>query len=327
MPPAVRLMLTDLGVPVNGHLESLGTASAWGAPQLTYRDYLFDGLGNGWHLDRARFDRTLTDAAVATGATLLRQRYLTAARSSQCWTICCGCPDSAAIHELTASFVIDATGRRSAFAVGQGARRRPADHLVGVAATIPCNSGNPSHTIIEAVPHGWWYAVALPGRRLLVALLSDADIIRSHRWTNPLTWVEQLRRTRHISALLPTIDIEGPLTVRAASSQLLTPCTGPGWIAIGDAEMATDPLSSTGILTAIRSGIDAARAITSGELTDNENRHAHNQRTRHKFTVYLQQREHFYRLEHRWNNPFWQRRHGIINLFGRTSQGDHPVPG
>jgi flavin-dependent dehydrogenase len=308
VPPAVRLVLADLGVPIDGHLESLGTASAWGTSQLAYRDYLFDGLGNGWHLDRARFDRSLIDAAVAAGAVLLRQRYVAANRSSQRWTIVCDCPDGAAVSELTASFVIDATGRRSAFAEGQGAQRRAADRLVGVAATIPHDGANPSHTLIESTQHGWWYAAALPSRRLLVALLSDADVIRNHRWTNPLTWIEQLRRTKHISSLVPIIDIEGTLTVRAANSQLLTPCAGSGWSAVGDAEMAVDPLSSAGILTAIRSGIDVAQAITSGELDDDDARRVRDRRARSKFAMYLRQREHFYRLEHRWDTAFWERR-------------------
>jgi flavin-dependent dehydrogenase len=320
VPPAVRLVLADLGVIINGHLESLGTASAWGAPHLTYRDYLFDGLGNGWHLDRARFDRALTDAAVAAGAVLLRQRYITANRSSQHWSIFCQYSHAAAVRELTASFVIDATGRRSAFAIGQGARRRAADRLVGVAATIPHDSPGSSHTLIEAMQHGWWYATALPNHRLLIALLSDADIIRHHGWTSPQNWVNQLRRTRHISALAPTITIEGALTVRAANSQLLTPHTGPGWIAIGDAQMAMDPLSSAGILTALRSGLDAAQTITSGELNDNEARHDHNQRTQHKFSIYLQHREYFYRLEHRWDTTFWKRRHQPATPSGNAVQ-------
>lgn len=275
VPPAVGAALGELGVRITGHRESLGTTSAWGGTALRYRDYLFDGRGPGWHLDRHRFDRELLGAAISAGARVVRDRFV---RPGPC-------------------FVVDATGRRAAFAVSQGARRHRIDRLLGVVAVM-ASVGGINHTLIESFEHGWWYAAPLPSGRLLVALLSDADIVRHHRWQEPARWLGQLRRTRHLA----TVDTMPELTIRAANSQVLTPSHGAGWLAVGDAAMALDPLSSAGILAAIRSGTEAAEAIVSGRLD------GYDERVRQRFATFLGQRRFFYGQEQRWETPFWTRR-------------------
>jgi flavin-dependent dehydrogenase len=300
LPPVGHALLGELGVPTGGHLECHGTISAWGSPELTYRDYLADGLGTGWHVDRARFDQSMLDAAVDRGVVLLRTRFLHARRAGGRWL----CTHSGGL--LTTSFVVDATGRRAAFGVGQGARRRVVDHLVGIAAVFP-RADYLGHSLVEAVEHGWWYAGALPDMRLQVALLSDSDIVRHHEWAEPATLAAALRNTHHVARMIGPVA-QKPVTVRAANSQVLTPCVGEGWIAVGDAAMATDPLSSAGIAEAMRTGMEAGRAIVSGDLADVAARQAHDQRNRQRFTAYLRQRQHFYCLEQRWDAPFWLRR-------------------
>ncbi|AHH97034.1 NAD(P)/FAD-dependent oxidoreductase [Kutzneria albida] len=299
-PPAVHLLLDELGAPTAGYADCLGTASAWGGPELAYRDYLVDGLGNGWQLDRARFDRSMLDAAGLAGARLLRTRSLGALRADGRWSF----PHSGGL--LTASFAVDATGRKSTFGVGQGARRQVADHLVAVAAVHP-RSGYLGHSVVEAVAHGWWYAAALPDMRLQVVLLSDGDLVRRAGWAEPTALARALRDTHHVGRLVDTIEPR-PVTVRAANSQVLTPCVGDGWIAVGDAAMAADPLSSAGVLAALRSGMTAGRAIVSGELADAAARQDHDRCNRQRFATYLRQRQYYYGLEQRWDTSFWLRR-------------------
>jgi 2-polyprenyl-6-methoxyphenol hydroxylase-like FAD-dependent oxidoreductase len=60
VPPDIRLVLDELGLwdefLKERHETWLGSSSSWGADALGYNDFLFNPLGNGWHLDRARFD-------------------------------------------------------------------------------------------------------------------------------------------------------------------------------------------------------------------------------------------------------------------------------
>ena len=100
-----------------GHHFAYGTAAAWGSEQLMRNDYLFTGLGMGWHLDRNAFDRMLALGVSQAGATLL-----TGARLKGCsrdgfarWRIEARQSDGT-VTEITAGFLIEATGRSAAVA-------------------------------------------------------------------------------------------------------------------------------------------------------------------------------------------------------------------
>ncbi|MET9266417.1 tryptophan 7-halogenase [Amycolatopsis sp. NPDC004079] len=297
VPPSISGALARLGLGTadldRDHLRSLGTASAWGAPDLEYRDYLLDGLGPGWHLDRTRFDRTLRAAAVAAGAVLVQDRWSSASRTAKGWSLSC------LGTRLTADVVVDATGRRAAFGAAQGARRCFADRLIGVAATVPDPAAR-RHVVLEAAENGWWYASPQPGGRLTLALLSDADLVRREGWARPMGWLAALRATRHLDVPRD----EPSLIVRDARSHLLTPSAGRGWLAAGDAAMALDPLSSAGVTLAIESGLAAADLIATGQVDSAR----HRQQLRRRFDAYLRQRREVYRAEQRWDGPFWTRR-------------------
>jgi flavin-dependent dehydrogenase len=78
---------------------------------------------------------------------------------------------------------------------------------------------------------------------------------------------------------------------------------GEGWLAIGDAAAALDPLSSHGIAAALAGGIEAARAIVEGSTERYE------RSIDASWTAYVSMRRAFYAAERRWSGtPFWQRR-------------------
>ena len=81
LPPAARPILQQLGVwerfVTDGHLASYGNCSAWGSSELVDHSFVFNPHGNGWHLDRSRFDRMLLDAAVEAGAQVVSDVAIT----------------------------------------------------------------------------------------------------------------------------------------------------------------------------------------------------------------------------------------------------------
>ena len=70
--PTARPLLERLGVlgrlAVDGHAPCYGNLAVWGRDAPTAVDHLFGPYGEGWHLERARFDATLLEAARASGA-------------------------------------------------------------------------------------------------------------------------------------------------------------------------------------------------------------------------------------------------------------------
>ncbi|MFI9366129.1 tryptophan 7-halogenase [Kitasatospora sp. NPDC053057] len=316
LPPAARPLLADLGLLdgflAAGHPVSTGTYAAWGSARLYGRSHLFDPYGHGWHLDRLRFDAFLRDAAVAAGAELRRaavldrldDRLIVRDRATR------------AVTELTARWTVDATGRRCVVGRRHSHRLRQ-DRLVAAYAVFPDHRQSQpadveARTLVEAAPHGWWYTTRIPAGRL-VAHLTDADLAAPSLRTPQGFW-RALSRTVHVRHRLaghsPTAT---PVPRWAPAHGLrLTPASGPGWVAAGDAALAFDPLSSQGILTALHTGARAGRTVadclagagrTSAALAD--------------YTAFLdgiaaayrRNHAHTYDKEQRWPlSPFWRRR-------------------
>jgi flavin-dependent dehydrogenase len=218
--------------------------------------------------------------------------------------------------------VIDATGRAAVLAAQLGARRLVFDRLVGVVGLARLRPGEnaDTRTLVEADADGWWYSARIPGSRLVICYLTDADLLP--RGAGPLRtwWDARLHRCPHTRGRCERGEVEGNLAIVATRSQRLEPAAGPGWCTVGDAAMTFDPLSSQGITKALASGLAAARNIIAGRAE--EVRLAEfADCVREEFEGYLRTRQAIYGREQRWrDSPFWSRRQG--HAAGTARHGD-----
>jgi len=297
------------------HRSSLGTAAAWGSDELLTHDFLFSGHGEGWQLDRNRFDATLADAACEAGATVhIRTHVREIARGDDgLWRISAESADGS-LTTLIARFLIEASGRGATLARGLGAQPETVDRLVGILAYIQFASGRREDdgiTLVEAVPEGWWYSTCVPGDVLAVAFMSDADLVRPLDAGNIGGWTRLLARALHTRERVVGGSRPTKLVIRNAASHLLRPVFGPGWIAAGDALAAFDPLSSMGIGHALISGASAARAAEALLCGDSGPTDEYIASSSEHFSQFLELRSRYYQMEQRWPHmPFWRRRHG-----------------
>ena len=314
--PSARPVLERIGVwerhCAADHRPCYANRSSWGGDELETYDFLRDPHGPGWHVDRRRFEAMLASEAVRAGSRWLpRARLQRLARARDGYWLTIGAPGRRS--QITARFVIDATGRSSRIGRSQGARREVHDHLVALVAFLT-PEGEPladGATLIEALADGWWYSARLPDHRLACAFMTDPDLLRRSGGRSPAAWAERLARSVHTRARVETsrYHLAMPPVVVAAGSAILNPVAGPGWIAAGDAAAAYDPLSSHGIVAALATGWDgaaAALAALDGEPASTE---IYAGRVRRGFTRYLETRAPYYEMEARWpTSPFWRRR-------------------
>ena len=224
-------------------------------------------------------------------------------------------------QRLRATYVIDATGRPAAFTRRQGAKRIAADRLVGVTGfLVPCSetecSGNlppkesDTCTLVEACSDGWWYSALLPRARWIATYLTDADLLPRQRGSLHAFWHTRMERAPHTRARLQACDLQGAPRIVAANSSRLDRVSGQGWLAVGDAAMAFDPLSSQGLMHALESGIRAGEAINddlAGAVGAMRN---YDSKANEVFREYLGLRTIHYMREQRWpQSAFWRRRH------------------
>lgn len=303
--PGALPLLQYLGVADDfqgrGHLPSGGTASVWGSPQVSARDYLFTGRGHGWHLDRALFDAWLLDRARVAGAEVVLDRALRAERADGAWTITLS--DGA---QIECAAVVDATGRASWLARLRGVSPRRQDALVAEAQwyTHDRVEASAEGALVEAVQDGWWYSASLPGGRGVAMFMTDHDLLgdrpRVDRLASaPLT-------DQRVSSWRP----DGERVVRPAHSQSLEIAAGEGWAAAGDAASAFDPISSMGIGFSLLSGIEAVRVAVGALEGDAEPATLYAASIQRINADYRQRLRAIYSAELRWHeHVFWARRH------------------
>jgi 2-polyprenyl-6-methoxyphenol hydroxylase-like FAD-dependent oxidoreductase len=113
--PAARRLLGDMGLwaefVADGHLPWFAARSVWGTENSSERDSLADLDGNGWHLDRRRFEARLRSAAVARGAALLAPaRPIDLTHAAAGWTLTLKYRDRAL--SVKARMILDCAGEQ-----------------------------------------------------------------------------------------------------------------------------------------------------------------------------------------------------------------------
>jgi len=141
--------------------------------------------------------------------------------------------------------------------------------------------------------------------------LTDLDLADKRKLLSIKGFAEYLAQTKHLQALCVQHGYavsDRPQGVDASSGRL-DQCTGANWLAVGDAAVSFDPLSSQGIANALYTGMRAGQSISAtlnGKAGALEAYAAH---LGEIYQAYLQNRRYFYTLETRWTDyPFWQRR-------------------
>lgn len=313
LPPSANPLLSRVGLSGSlgrgCHLRSHGNRSVWGGPHPVDRDFLFGPHGPGWHLDREAFEASLHEAARGAGAEWrYGRRVVRCDRPGGVWNLAIETP--AGREELPAHFLIDASGRGARVARMCGATRVRYDRLVGVVAILSGgeDSASGSHTLVEAVPSGWWYTARQPGGELSAAFMTDADLLNGAGALGG--WLLKLSEAGHTARRAGGRLPAAPPRVVPAETSRLTDFCGEGWLAVGDAAAAYDPLSSYGITAALGAGLHAAEAVAAalagrpGALAEYAGL------LERAFAAYLAARRSHYASERRWAEPFWQRRHG-----------------
>ena len=295
------------------HLRCPGNQSAFGSADMVELDFVYSANGAGWHLDRLRFEAELREMAVAAGAKLVAGNLNLIVQT-------CGHSvltlDGGA--QIRSDFVIDASGGGRAVCRRLGVEEVRYDKLAASIGIYACNDVQDHRTMVEAVRDGWWYSSGLPNGRRAAMFFSDSDLPSFRRVQ--ADFAAGLQETLFVSKCLsdsgaknlPVQFTEPALSAHSAQ------VSGPGWLAIGDAAMRFDPLSSQGLWTGFMAAERAANAILAGTEAD-LNRYA--EWCQSIFQAYISERQNYYAMETRWpESAFWQRRQSASEQFLNTQQ-------
>lgn len=287
--------------------------SSWGRAALIENHAMTSVQGSGYVLDRARFEEELVQHAASCVETV-NASMLNARRVAGGYQL-----ELSRQGPVHAPFVVDATGRACSFARSYTTLQR-LDQLIGAvgyAARRHSQVQVTPATLVEAVQNGWWYASLLADERMVLVHFSDPDLLPPGCSHHDDAWRAAIDSTTYVRRWLDETGFETEAAASlhtAGTTWLGQPACGysdaAGWMAIGDAALAMDPLSSHGLATALWGGLQAgavAGAWFRGS-TAALNNYAHELLVARE--RYVQQRQAMYCIERRYAHaPFWQRRH------------------
>lgn len=312
--PAARPLLARLGaldlLERPYHRQANTVFSAWGSDQLAERSAIVHLEGPASVLDRAAFERDFVERARARCAGRVDATLAKAARRNGLWELDYG------ENVARARFLIDATGRAAVIARDH-ARRFRADRLAALYAFLdrdPDSDVEPTRaTLIESTADGWWYAALLADDRLALNFFSDPDLLPTNVTRDATVFRALLKRTQYVGRWIDEADfrLESPPRLASAGTTWIAPAAGEGWVAIGDAAAAFDPLSSHGMTTALWTAIAAAEGMAALLSGDAKPLSEYALKIAAGVQEFLVSRVSVHAQEARFaDRPFWQRRHG-----------------
>lgn len=226
-----------------------------------------------FQVHRAEFDQLLLDHAVESGAQLVIGRA-TAVRLAS---------DRVEVHyrgaggdagSVQAQVVVDASGRTGVVAKHQGVRIVDPElqkaaiyaHYRGVPVDAGDRAGD---TRIVSLPKlGWFWFIPLKDGVMSVGAVLDMRDYQTRKKGDPAAiFAESMAAAPAAARLLATAERCSEFAVESGFSYRARQYCGDRWFLAGDAGSFLDPVFSTGVLMALRSGLEAADAAIAGYLS------------------------------------------------------------
>ena len=314
LPAGARPVLAELGVldaVAAGALAVHEARSVWGGPGVDRRPALFDPYGAPLAVDRPHLDRLLRQAAERAGARVFDGRVRAVPAAGGGWQV----EDAAGRRRWTTRILVDASGASRACSRGH-LPWTTVDRLRCVLWRVrPAGPAPQPYSLVEADPDGWWYTCPTASGDLLTVMRAEdmpaataAGRPRAHEASLRLASGRPPRpppRTRdRLGVALPA-----ERAYRVAVIGYADPPWAPSLVAVGDAAFAADPLSASGLGSALYLAAPAADAVLG--LLDGDPRpaEAYAEDVRARVARHLEQRGLFLRLPAEYAEaPFWARR-------------------
>jgi flavin-dependent dehydrogenase len=246
---------------------SPGILSLWNGRRPLTKPYAATGQPDALCVTRHRFDELLFHAALDAGATALSRATLeTITRSPRGgWHISIRESDGRA-HDVHARSVVDASGRNAIFARSQGARRIHHGDLLAIVGWLEARDApvRPSAMLtVESCAVGWWSLSVGADDTLIATLYTSSQVMKASGATPEMWWASALGESRSIARTLSRAGaILVETAVYSAFPSRLSKLFGDGWIAVGDAAVAFDPIAGQGVAMAIDTAFRAFEAAT-----------------------------------------------------------------
>lgn len=222
-----------------------------------------------WQVQRDDFDRMMIENARESGAEVrfgvrAKEVLFEGDRAIGVRTLTDKGP-----RDLFAKVIIDASGTHGLLSKQLGIREQ--DPFLRNAAIYGYFKGayrdqgrNAGATLIISTPdrQGWFWSIPLPNDITSIGVVGQPSYLMSGRGSDPLkTFEEEIEKTPGVKKRLESAERVGEVRVISDFSYKSSKVAGDGWVLVGDAYGFIDPVYSSGVFLALKSGEFAADAI------------------------------------------------------------------
>ena len=222
-----------------------------------------------WQVDRDEFDQMLLENAREHGVDACEGVHVLEVifEGERAVGVKIQDPDGTR-REVRAPVVVDASGQAAMLMNRNGLRIW--DPLLNKGAIWTYYEGaakdanrDEGATLVVQTPdkRGWWWNIPLHGDRLSCGIVRPFDDIFKNRGGLEQTYLEEVEQTPYIKHRIANAKrVTGYFATRDYSYRAKE-LAGDGWVMVGDAFGFLDPLYSSGVMLALKSGELAADAI------------------------------------------------------------------
>jgi len=229
-----------------------------------------------WQVLRSEFDRMMLDNAAEHGAEVWQDSNVSdvilEAPQEDVYPRATGVVvsrEGGPPQRLSARVVIDATGTNAMLSRRLGIRRpdpklRKAAYFAHYKGCRRDSGRDEGATLVLSTKDqdGWFWYIPLPDDIVSIGVVGDLDrLITANRQTPEKTLESEIANCIALGPRMEKATRVSPVHVLSDFSYRASRCAGEGWVLIGDAFGFLDPMYSSGVYFALKSGEMAADCI------------------------------------------------------------------
>ena len=228
-----------------------------------------------WQVLRSQFDEMLLDNAAEHGATVWQEANVNEILLEPSDTD--DLPKATGVivtrkgeapRRINAKVVVDATGTNAMLSKKLGIRKGDPNlrkaaffaHYKGCARD-PGKNGGATLVLNTKQNDGWFWYIPLPDDITSVGVVGDLSRLSNKLSTPEQTLEAEIANCAGLEPRMTNAQRVGEVHVISDYSYRSTRCAGDGWVLVGDAFGFLDPMYSSGVFLALKSGEMAADAI------------------------------------------------------------------
>ena len=222
-----------------------------------------------WQVERDSFDRMMLDNAAEHGAEVREGVQVRRILFDGDRSVGVRATSDGGETDISAQVIVDATGQSTL--LSRQLRLRTPDPILKKASIYAYYKGayrdegrNSGATMIILAPEerGWFWSIPLADDLTSIGVVADPAHLVRGRGGDPLaTLEEEIAKCPHMKSRLASAERVSQAHTASDFSYRASRIAGEGWVLVGDAFGFLDPVYSSGVMLALKSGEWAADAI------------------------------------------------------------------